>query len=107
MQFRFDGTIGFPGGIVDAGEHPEEAVTREFAEEVGSGGEGGTKVVFSPEDRVVTHYSSHTRLCLHFYAKEVPSEQFAAIERAVPLAKHWGEEVGGNCCFFYDVHACV
>ena len=95
MQLRFDGMIGFPGGLVDLGEHPEEAVTREFAEEVG----GGANVVFSPQDHVVTHYSSHTRLCLHFYAKEVPSDQFTAIERAAPLAKHWGEEVSNDMMF--------
>ena len=100
MQFRFDGTIGFPGGIVDAGELPEEAVTREFFEEVGSGDSEGAKVVFSPTDKVVTHYSSHTQLCLHFYAKEVPPEQFAAIERAVPFCKHWGEEVGEIALLF-------
>lgn len=35
MQMRFDGTLGFGGGIVDPGETPEEAVNRELSEEFG------------------------------------------------------------------------
>lgn len=38
MQMRFDGTLGFAGGIVDAGETPEEAVNRELSEEFGRSG---------------------------------------------------------------------
>ena len=37
MQMRFDGTLGFPGGVVDEGESPEEAVSRELSEELGNG----------------------------------------------------------------------
>ena len=36
MQMRFDGTLGFPGGVVDEGESPEEAVSRELSEELGN-----------------------------------------------------------------------
>ncbi|CAI8007586.1 U8 snoRNA-decapping enzyme [Geodia barretti] len=32
MQLRFDGTLGFPGGMVDSGETPETAAGRELAE---------------------------------------------------------------------------
>lgn len=32
---RFDGTLGFPGGLLEKGETPEGAATREFAEEMG------------------------------------------------------------------------
>ena len=35
MQMRFDGTLGFPGGIIDEEESPEEAVSRELTEELG------------------------------------------------------------------------
>ena len=35
MQMRFDGTLGFAGGMVDPGETPEDAVNRELSEEFG------------------------------------------------------------------------
>ena len=35
VQMRFDGTLGFPGGIADKGETPEMAVNREMSEELG------------------------------------------------------------------------
>ena len=91
MQVRFDGMLGFPGGMVDKGETPAQAVTREFNEEVGCS-EG--LVTMTTEDHVCTHYSHHTRLCLHFFAKEVSSELYLNIERCPQSASHWGIEVG-------------
>ena len=35
MQLRFDGTLGFHGGMIDPEETPEGAVNRELAEELG------------------------------------------------------------------------
>ena len=35
MQMRFDGTLGFPGGLVDAGEDPVQGLNREMHEEIG------------------------------------------------------------------------
>lgn len=32
MQLRFDGTMGFPGGLVEVGETPEQAASRELRE---------------------------------------------------------------------------
>ena len=32
MQLRFDGTLGFPGGMVDGKETPEQAASRELKE---------------------------------------------------------------------------
>eukprot|EP00731_Ephydatia_muelleri_P021503 Em0014g94a len=66
MQCRFDGTLGFPGGIVDSGETPEASVTREFVEEVGV---AVGDVVFEEKDHTVTHVSDHTHFCLHFFAR--------------------------------------
>ena len=90
MQMRFDGTLGFPGGIIDTGETPEQTVTREFAEEV------GPREEFTEKDHLVTHYSEHSKFCLHFYAKEVAIGRFHEIERRAPTAVHWGEEVSNH-----------
>ena len=35
MQMRFDGVLGFPGGMMDKGEDPVLALNREMAEEIG------------------------------------------------------------------------
>lgn len=37
MQLRYDGTMGFPGGLVDVGETPEQAASREIREVCPSG----------------------------------------------------------------------
>jgi U8 snoRNA-decapping enzyme len=90
MQVRFDGTLGFAGGMIDAGETPEEAVSREVAEEVGC---APGQINFTTDDHVITHYSNHTHFCLHFFAKEVSLEQFSQLEANAPQATHWGVEV--------------
>ena len=53
----------------------------------------------------MSHYSDHTHMCLHFYAKEVSHEVFTAIESGVTRARHWGDEVrrlggGGFGCTY-------
>ena len=93
MQVRFDGTLGFPGGIIDPGETPESAVSREVAEEVGC--DVGL-ITFTKDDHVITHSSDQTQFCLHFYAKEITLEQFVQLEVIAPQAKQWGREVQHN-----------
>ena len=90
MQVRFDGTLGFPGGIVDPGESPESAVGREVAEEVGC---APGLMTFTKSDHVISHTSEHTQFCLHLYAKEVTLEQFVQLEVTAPRSKDWGIEV--------------
>lgn len=87
---RFDGTLGFAGGMVDKGETPEEACTRECCEELGVSVD---EISITKEDHIVTHYSDHTHFCLHFFAKEIPLELLLKIERGVTQSKDWGEEV--------------
>ena len=90
MQLRFDGTIGFTGGIVDTGETPTEACTRECCEELGI---APGDLVITADNHIVTHYSTDTRFCLHFYAKEISLELLKTFECKVPFASDWGQEV--------------
>ncbi len=87
MQIRFDGTLGFPGGVVDQGETPEEAASRELVEEVGG------KVIIQRSDHVITCISQKTKFCLHSYAKAVPMAAFRQLEEGCVLAKDWSTEV--------------
>ena len=96
MQMRFDGTLGFPGGIVDAGETPDHACSRECWEELGV---NEAELVITTDDHIFTHYSHKTHLVLHFFAKEISLDFFTEIERRVPSSKDWGEEVS-------DIRAC-
>ena len=48
MQLRFDGTLGFSGGMVDSEETPESSLTRVFEEEAGD-------LVFTDTDYIATH----------------------------------------------------
>ena len=35
MQMRFDGVLGFPGGLLEKGEDPVNGLNREMEEEIG------------------------------------------------------------------------
>lgn len=87
MQLRFDGTLGFPGGEVDQGETPEEAASREMAEEVGD------QIVLHRSDHVITCISQKTKFCLHFYAKQLSLAKFRELEEQCVHAKDWSTEV--------------
>ena len=91
---RFDGTLGFAGGMVDEGETPEDACTRECCEELGV---SANEISITMDDHIVTHYSDHTQFCLHFYAKEVSLELLIKIESNITHSKDWGEEVNKFC----------
>lgn len=93
--------LGFPGGMVDEGESPSEAATREFLEETGCQ-EG--LVTIATEDHISTHYSEHTQFCLHFFAKEVTFDLYVAIEKCPQVAKHWGSEVSGVLLIVIHMH---
>ena len=90
MQLRFDGTLGFPGGVVDGGETPDYACSRECWEELGV---SKAELVITQDDHIFTHYSHKTHIVLHFYAKEIPLDLFTEIEKRVPCCNDWGNEV--------------
>lgn len=90
MQVRFDGYIGFPGGLVEAGEDPEFSLNRELEEEMNL---DLTKYSIQLSNHVVSHYNKKTRLVTHFYAMEVSMEELNNIESRALQAKEYGFEV--------------
>ena len=90
MQIRFDGTLGFPGGVVDKGETPEVAVNREMCEELGCSPDS---CVILETDHVMSQVSYKTRFCLHFYAKQITLATLQQMERSAIVCSDYGSEV--------------
>lgn len=101
MQMRFDGNLGFPGGLVDPGEDSVEALNRELTEEMNL---DGSKHEITEACYIVSHWSISKRLCLHFYALEVTLSELFEIEKSALLAKDYGSEV---CILFKLLHGHV
>ncbi|TSM04886.1 U8 snoRNA-decapping enzyme [Bagarius yarrelli] len=92
MQMRFDGLLGFPGGLVDPSvESLEAGLSRELQEELGAA------VPVTSDDYVYSHLSSSPpRLVLHFYSKKLKEAELLELERAaVATAVDHGFEVLG------------
>ena len=91
---RFDGTLGFPGGIADKGETPEMAVNREMSEELGCNID---KFAVTPADHLfskISHNLKHGRnFCLHSYAKEISLETLQQLEKSSLVGSDYGLEV--------------
>lgn len=91
MQMRFDGCLGFPGGLIDPDDHTiEDGLNREIMEEMGV---GSPALLFSPDDFAFKHLSTNTKHLLYFYVKRVPLEEYLFMERCVLNAKEFGKEV--------------
>jgi len=90
MHLRFDGKIGFPGGMIEPGENMEVGVNRELKEELGS------ELQLKDTDWMFAHYSKNHSIVCHFYTKEVSVESFVAIEKTGLSAKEFGIEVLGS-----------
>ncbi|XP_071178544.1 U8 snoRNA-decapping enzyme-like [Mytilus edulis] len=92
MQMRFDGLIGFPGGLVDPGENPLDGVNRELEEEIGL---DLCKHKLQDSDQVVSFVNKRKNLVLHFYGKEVTVNDFSEIEMKTLSAPDYGNETLG------------
>ena len=97
MQMRFDGLLGFPGGLLDSREEaPVDGLNRELQEEIGL--DLSTHRV-RQEDHLVSHINHEKQFVAHFYTKEVNMEEFRKIETQSQNAQDWGGEV--NTVYIY------
>ncbi|KAK7867725.1 hypothetical protein R5R35_002235 [Gryllus longicercus] len=92
MQMRFDGYIGFPGGLIDDGENTVSGVNRELVEEINFDLE---KFTIKEEHHVISHVNEKLKLILHFFAIEVPLQDFEEMEKKSLSAHDYGNEVMG------------
>ncbi|CAD5117903.1 DgyrCDS6648 [Dimorphilus gyrociliatus] len=94
MQMRFDGCIGFVGGLIDPeDDNPVDGLNRECVEEIALDLD---KVKFEKENFLLCHIVHDYKLVLHFYGKKIPLKLFYEIEkRAVLEAEEWGNETLG------------
>lgn len=90
MHVRFDGRLGFPGGLLDAEENIETALNREISEEMGEG-----NPVITEKEWMSTQYSAKDKLVMHFYCKEVDKTEFLKIEKRGLGAAEYGVEILG------------
>ncbi|CAG6021089.1 unnamed protein product [Menidia menidia] len=99
MQMRFDGLLGFPGGLVNPSKETLEAgLIRELLEEI------GTEIPVTAEDHVESCFApgsspsspSSSSLIIHFYVKKIEEEQIREVEKAAAsTAADHGLEVMG------------
>ena len=102
---RFDGKLGFPGGLVEPGEDIVTGLNRELAEEINL---DLTEHAIKEDNYLFCHYipnendetkSSRIRI---FFAKEVTKSDYENIEKRSLEAKEFGYEVCSqivsSCC---------
>lgn len=92
MQFRVDGALGFPGGVLNRGECPATAAAREMKEEINLDTD---RYAVSPSQHLITFVSESRKLVLHFYALKVAEKDFVEIERRILDAADYGQETLG------------
>ena len=90
MNMRFDGYIGFPGGVVEKGESICEGLKRELKEEIGL---DIAECETSELQHMMSHVVHRTKLCLHFYVMKVSVKRLIEIERNMLTASEYGSEV--------------
>lgn len=85
MVNRWDGKLGFPGGFIDEGETPEEAIIREVFEEL--------NITINSD---LLKYEGNIN-GKHFFVIHVSEDFIKSIFSEIHLAKHFQQEITGLC----------
>ena len=91
MVARFDGALGFPGGILDPSDlDAADGLNREMQEEIAL---DLNKHKFVQADHVFSHVVASEKLVTHFYAKILKLDDYHQVEARVATAADWSTEV--------------
>lgn len=99
MHLRFDGKLGYPGGIIDPGETIIQGVEREILEETmlkTTLTENDFVASMEQEYKVIRHGKEYEKIKLYFFTKEIEEEAFLKFEDQSRQAEHFGIEILGN-----------
>eukprot|EP00744_Colponema_vietnamica_P006416 GILI01009330.1.p1 GENE.GILI01009330.1~~GILI01009330.1.p1 ORF type:complete len:220 (+),score=71.74 GILI01009330.1:77-736(+) len=88
MQMRFDGLIGFPGGLIDAGESAVEGIAREVREETGF-------MNFFPTEAHILSLDEESGNRFYLFSYEMRKDDFMALERSAFEGPDYGLETLG------------
>lgn len=105
MQVRFDGLLGFPGGLVDRAqdgllEALADAASRELHEELSA------NISVGEEDYVDCIYLPEQHICTHLFQKRISEAEFDSLERDALSAHDKFEVLGTVRCPCYALPPC-
>jgi len=92
MQLRFDGCLGFPGGLIDVGEDIITGLRRELAEEINL---DANRFTITAANHVCSHIHEAGQLMTHFFALELEVKDFEELEHLALTSRDFGDEVFG------------
>lgn len=92
MLMRFDGKIGFPGGLIESCEHIVEGLNRELNEEINF---DGNKFRIGTENHLISHVNHSQKFCSHFYYLNLSHDEYCEMEKRILDAKEYGNETLG------------
>lgn len=93
MQVRFDGTLGFSGGYIDAVDDTiVTGLNRELVEELNFDVD---KHRLTQNNHLFSHVCDDKKLVTHFYGLEVTNQEYHDIEKRTLTAHEWGLETLG------------
>jgi U8 snoRNA-decapping enzyme len=98
VHMRFDGMLGFPGGLIEGDEDPVEAANREMREEIHLNSSHAVTI----DDHIVSNIRAPSMgknfdrpLVQHFFALPVTMQEFEEIQRNA-VRQDENDEVLGN-----------
>ncbi|XP_077541240.1 U8 snoRNA-decapping enzyme-like [Haemaphysalis longicornis] len=89
---RYDGYLGFPGGTLDPGETPAQAVNREMREEVNV---DTSRFSVSEPDHLISFANAAKQFVCHFYSLRLTLDELLVIEKAAIGSLEHGHETLG------------